>query len=494
MALIGAAIVLSTIGIGPTLQETVKFHVATVPSSTKNATAPIAKVYDPNQVRVGAGLASMDLPMKAAILDGVLLPASDNTAVTFDCPTGNCTFTDPFTSMGICHTCVQQKITSHCGATVSENCNYTLPNGHFLNGQDTLYTINVSTAQTTNIVNSSPVAEVSIVTMTWQPDCTNSTQDLCATPLGSTGYSALGVECDLFFCTKSYETTISENVVNERILSLSPLPGQNASEEIYNVGGYIEYIADPCYIDGKPYNLTQTKQMRNKTLELMTLFHGTIEQNVTVPAQCVFGVYFAAQNSLQSFMTGNVGLWDGMGEAVYGMAIDEYAFFGTAVGVEPLFGGGNASFRSIDTVFEGLATAMTNHIRQTGSSYNITTAVGVLWQVQTVVVIEWYWIVLSVAVLVCSSIYLAAAIVIDAINTEDAKSWKWKSDPLALLSLGVKSTTLEMLDPLSSEKAMEKAAKQVKMRLVRTDGGWGFVEDSTKGTAREHESLRDAAA
>lgn len=87
--LAGAIIVILTIGVGPTLQQTVRFRTVSVPDQDRNATTPVAQIYYPPQSHVGARVSAMDLPMKAAILDGLLTPNSNNTGITIDCPTGN---------------------------------------------------------------------------------------------------------------------------------------------------------------------------------------------------------------------------------------------------------------------------------------------------------------------------------------------------------------------------------------------------------------------
>lgn len=497
VVLAGAIIILSTIGIGPLLQETVRFNAIAVPELSRNATAPVTQFYSPNQTLGSTG--PVNQPMQAAILGGLLSSGNIDNAVTFDCPTGNCTFTAPYSSLGICHVCAQQELVRNCDSHdhdyIDNPCEVTLPNGHRLAGEG-MNSINVSTAyepQIADIENVLPFLTVSIISLTDGPgpNCTNTdAQGECI--------DAIGAECDLFFCVKSYKASISENVVNEEMISVSSLPGYNASD--HDPDSTTTYIPRPCFIEGTAYSLDQLSQTHDQSLNMVTVALGnqtsTTSPNqttITVPDQCVFQVNIMTYDRLWEYMYENPGLFDGIGNTSTGKATGGYT--PGNFGVAPLYNNGNASFGSIDTVFQTLALSMTNRVRQNGDPDNTTDALGLLLQTQIVVSVEWYWIILPVAVTLCSSLYLAAAVFLDAEdNIGESKTWKWKSDPLALLTLGLKSRTVASLDPLSSEKAMRKAAKQVKMQLVKTEGGWEFMEEVVSGAADEEEGLSDDAA
>ncbi|GAB7355258.1 hypothetical protein MBLNU459_g5805t1 [Dothideomycetes sp. NU459] len=519
-ALSGALIVLSTIAIGPMLQETIRIKIISIPNPLRNATAPIAQSYTPVESIVGNGDAVLDLPMKAAILDGLLSPSGNNSAVTLDCPTGNCTFSIPYTSLGVCHVCEPQKLDRVCysylntyGDSVGAPgtaCNYTLPNGHMLNynGGNDGAVINVTTLAYGNWSDDSwapaidagskvwwpggelNFARISLISLTNGPNCTNggNPESDCRPPSlsqNTTDAGMIGAHCGLYLCIKSFVANITENVVNEEMIAITPTVGQNMTQILYPDWAL---VADPCFINGTAYTFSEMVHLSSSLFDMRTPVEGS---GVYVPAQCIHDVSYYATQALIDWVTDNTSLLDGIGTAVFGMAEGAWVFTPPNLGVEPLFNKGNSSYEYIDAAFDKLATAMTNQIRQNGDPVNATAAPGILLQLQTVVVIEWAWLLLPAIVLALSCIYLALAVVQDATTETEAKSWKWKSDPLALLALGLKSRTVDLLDPLSSEAAMKKAAKQVRMRLVRVEGGWAFVEELSPDTASEHEGLRD---
>lgn len=174
-------------------------------------------------------------------------------------------------------------------------------------------------------------------------------------------------------------------------------------------------------------------------------------------------------------MTDNPAVLSGSGTTLYGIRGGyDFPTQNSSMGVELLFNYGNASFSSIDEAVEGLATSMTNHIRQSGVSQNTTTATGTIFRIRTIVVIEWYWAIFPAAILFCSAVFLATVMINDSLSTTE--TWKWKADPLALIALGLNSRTMESTGALASEKTINKAAKQLKVRLCKTDERWGFVE------------------
>lgn len=135
---------------------------------------------------------------------------------------------------------------------------------------DGIATVKVSTHYSSCIPTAIPIAAISTISKTNGPNCTLAEGAKECVIYGYEGapIEPVGVQCKLFFCTKNYKTSISQNVMEEHILSTSPQPLLNGSEYPDHLDIYDIYlVADPCFIDDKSYNLSQLQQIRNENLE-----------------------------------------------------------------------------------------------------------------------------------------------------------------------------------------------------------------------------------
>jgi hypothetical protein len=119
----------------PFTQQVIQYYESTAPSAVAgNATLPRTSQYDLGGPHIGAGLSTIDHGMLGAILGGFWTPSTvSNVVPVSNCITGNCTFTEPYSSIGMCSSCtdLSKKVNGFCFDS-GVLCNYTLPTGTVL--------------------------------------------------------------------------------------------------------------------------------------------------------------------------------------------------------------------------------------------------------------------------------------------------------------------------------------------------------------------------
>lgn len=131
-AKISALLIVLALAMDPFTQQVIRF----VPCQQENTVLPGA-VARANTYEAGgyAGYGNLgnlrDIPMAMAINTGVTNPPSDqglSSLVSYDCPTGNCTFPH-FSTFGVCHTCedITSSIRNNTNVTETSISNFTIP-------------------------------------------------------------------------------------------------------------------------------------------------------------------------------------------------------------------------------------------------------------------------------------------------------------------------------------------------------------------------------
>lgn len=405
--------------------------------------------------------------------------------------------------------------------------------------------INVSTAFNTTgemqsaqfeLPDQGDVVRASIISLTNGPLCkTSGTNPDCVLPDRNASTQqqlfdggAIGAYCDLALCTNTYTARITESRLNERIVASSDARNVTVPHYFFQgtpSGETGATRADPvilpekCFIGGRPYALDKYKDSNNASwtyVELQqTLGNGNQNNfsNTTakVPLDCVFAMRAVTYQSLIQFMSNNAVFLDGNGASDSNTGVaggifsflpnggaQENAIFANqaAFGVEPIFNNGNASFESIDTAFGRLANAMTTYMRDnsghpqnpdyTGIEAQLVAqranAKGVLYGAKTIVVVQWYWIILPLVVLLMVVVYLVGAIVQGGVKDLDGNTQAhlWKSSAIVPLVIGHRSQLPGSTAALEGPDMMGMLKKR-EMKLVGSKGGWIFVETDAAG-------------
>ncbi|KIV99530.1 uncharacterized protein PV09_08832 [Verruconis gallopava] len=533
MPFVGAITTLLAVIIGPMLQETIVLRTAWRPSPIRNATVPVSKYFAPD---TNPELPKLDVGMKGVILNGLSSANSSVLTPQFGCPSGNCTYSTPYSSLAICHSCQRVELTRQC--TQFDNCNYTLSNGHTLinppirgNYSGDFAFINVSTSFNltrqmaipyNEITDQYDILRASIISLTNGPLChSNGTNPDCvldnrdnATQAKLFDGGAIGAYCDLFLCVNTYTASVSESSVSEQIIGSSN--ARNTSRPQYSFAAIDRtgadhpsevILPDECYIGGIRYSVAEYKDSSNQSWTYVEL-NQTVQakksfSTTKVPIECIFGMRGVTYQSMFQFMTSNPFFLDGNGvsDSNTGVAGGLFSFYSNAItqslpntaafGVEPLFNNGNASFESIDATFERLASAMTTYMRDnsehsgsvdfTGLEKQLasmsSSALGILFHSETVISVQWYWIILPLFVLVIICIYLAAAVLHGGVMDHDGNTQAhlWKSNILVPLAIGYRSELPQSSEALYSRDAMQ-TFKKGQVQLASSKDGWLLVQ------------------
>lgn len=101
LASLGAAITLLSIATDPLIQQVIRYDPCLQLSLRGQASMARTNNYTDRGIHTGAGQASLDPPMEAAMYQGVF---NSSTPVRPVCSTGNCTFPE-FSTLGVCSSC-----------------------------------------------------------------------------------------------------------------------------------------------------------------------------------------------------------------------------------------------------------------------------------------------------------------------------------------------------------------------------------------------------
>lgn len=88
--------------IDPFAQQIIRYYGCTFPVQGERATIPRTNLYISQGSHVGAGLINIPPELQSAINAGIFSPGG---GVTPSCPTGNCSFAQPYSTIGYCGGC-----------------------------------------------------------------------------------------------------------------------------------------------------------------------------------------------------------------------------------------------------------------------------------------------------------------------------------------------------------------------------------------------------
>jgi hypothetical protein len=365
----------------------------------------------------GPGQNKVPLSTMAAIYSGLYQEQSPNSKnVLMECATGNCTF-PPYQSLGYCSRC--SNITDSLKLSKTSfgyysSYNYELPNGFSFN-----------TAPNTNTM---------INTTTYKPLIQLDTTDLAVilnfTAISASGYGTppdiSATECALYYCVDTYHAAVNDGIFTETITSNGGK--SNYSTDINTFGKNTANTPDSCYVNG------------------------TRRENKDTP-ECTYEVDYMStlsmSNSLSPLIKGkgdrpvsNRPSWTPETiEAVYGVY---------------------GNYSEINTLFESMASALTTHAR---SKVCNSIKNGMAWTMESYVHVRWLWMILPIALVVLSLVFL----IITVFHTR--KQYIWKSSPLALLFSDLRIDGAEPLRPDPTLRGMEITSRKMDVYLESSAEG-----------------------
>ncbi|KAJ5599273.1 hypothetical protein N7450_000340 [Penicillium hetheringtonii] len=370
------------------------------------------------------GQASIQFPWETAgaIYSGIFQTEGPNSkSVTMECPTGNCTF-PKYQSLGFCSKCMNITDSLKISSPSSSSSNsmmsmgqsiYKLPNGFELSTSMSMsYLINSTAYRPLVKLDTDEMATI-----------TNFT---AITAQQGYGGAVSATECALYFCVKTYETSVREGKFTETEIGRATTSNSSTADVLSN----FVVTPDTCYYNGSRYENPRKKG-----------------------EDCQFSVNafsrLAMANSIQPLLKGKASLFVSNRPDYTSDTIK--ALYGTY-----------GNYTEMNNVFQSLASSLTTHARSKvcGSPVN-----GTAWTDQSYVHVRWIWLALPAAVVVLSLVFLVVTI----IHTRN--QYIWKSSPLALLFSDLQIDAANTLRPDPTLKGMEDTSRNMQVWLETTADG-----------------------
>lgn len=482
IASLGAFITVAALLIDPFAQQVIGSYGCVVELKDASATLNRANSY----IKVYYGGASgntADLPMQKAINAGLYNPGS---VPPFVCPTGNCTFSIPYHTLGYCSQCTDlssQLVTSY------QNTSRKISNSTWLGENYTISLPPLSKGYEPSAVAWIANSNASLFSVTRGGSIvaafTTNTTDLAlnTTDMGvsqpGVWRGTLGAHCSFAPCIRTCTAIVKNFALEEKVLT-SILLGEGTTDE----------TGDGLRVDRECVTRLSEQQRDSLGIRQVPGTDWSVIGNASftangsyyfinngsyyspdpamLPSHCVYGVNYQAistlVNFLGNFLTGDVrtsdlNLWHAYGPAP----------------IVAIYNMSRMSFDSINATWRNISDSITTQIRiDNGRGYYYGVGVpsdpvrGRTWEDRVCVRVRWAFLAYPAVVLVLATAFFIATVS----RGKGTVGEDWKSSELALLFHGLPEDTLEKYDrvhELATVQDMEAVAKTMLVSLSPED-------------------------
>jgi hypothetical protein len=394
--------------------------------------------------------------------------------VTPSCPTGDCAWNSSsiqpvtsYASLGVCGKCQDstaslQKSCGTCSAPTAEYitrtegdiavgndvvnitspyCNYTLPNGLSLAGNNVFPTIpylNSSGVITNNTQFqhlATPFTIFSMIRAGWTTRFENGTEidnAFDGVPAASYLKNATSLECALYPCVRLYNATVVNGTFKEHII-------ETYQNETATTGS----MSDDS---NSWYNLTLTIPDTWRLVD-------KAPRIFTVAGMGWQGIHAQFQK-----------LWNANVTTDSTSPLSEGHTYCSSDVAQTIFGLNDTGLRK---TVDNLAQSMTTNVRQSGSQ----SAEGIAYQSIPYVSVQWGWITLPALLLIIAFILLASTI----FRTKRKGTQLWKGSSLAAFYHPLTGDGREKVGGARNNRQLEKIAEDIKVKWTKTDKGWRLI-------------------
>ena len=304
--------------------------------------------------------------------------------------------------------------------------------------------------------------------------------------------------CSLSLCYKTFAATTGGDILRETLLdetSVIPFSAtEKKSSDATLENQTIDFIPNTCILDGLEYEITQyvdVHQIRDKidfsdssgfsdrsyAVQLQDII-GNATTNQSLFDSCTYRVsaltYLETLSGLlPGLLVGEMTLEDESPDPSANSASSIWdrpysAYSSEEPQLAPFFQAGNGTTTGTKEIFDRLADALTNHIRQNNA--NGTTVKGVALTKVTTVKIVPEWLILPTVLVILSCVFLISTIMR---NQSIIQNKVWKSDQTALIYHGLPDCDLNQETPLDQLEDMRKEAQASKVKLeIDHKGSW----------------------
>lgn len=315
----------------------------------------------------------------------------------------------------------------------------------------------------------------------------------------------VAAKCHIFPCIRHYHSTVINGRLHETLVSTVRANASNGhfSHNSAKKSKDTAVVKLPCVLDEQIYDATNISTVPSlPTRDFTTLWQDG--RHLKAPWECIYFLHPAygevVANYTQSMLNGSCGSSDRwqIPPAETLCPQDNWT-------MAPLFGGGAANFKHIESFFENMTLAMSTRLRNTGAVVhnvltlydydmgNVTspgTINGTSWETMVCTHVEWAWISFPAALTASTAVLLVCAIWKAVRDREHRPVWKASVLPLLFHGPPRREEIATGLQ-LSATKDMERAASLMRVKLGKGEVDMSLVHiKQSPGSSRLGSALR----
>ena len=476
---IGALITILAVASDPFFQQVVNYPTQSVPiekSDLQQAKLFRAVSYEEIGPFGSQQQLAPAIPMQKAIYGSLF---DGPTTMTATCPSGNCTW-DIFTTLGVCSKCqdvsstiMQSTVISPSRlpdfdeATAMNITNYRIPSGLHVTLPD--YVDSGAEALFPVIIASNSSA----------PLATDASIPWTITNISIMSHRT-AFECSLFWCLKSYNSSMTRGLLTEIAIStaesITTFDQYNGTQKADLCATEPQRISNEPPAAPKPGQLIYVSATNSDSITDSCITH--LYSNNTA-----FSFSSSANAALQNFLTplltGNI-TWQGLDSFAASSAVLQslttygktnmsiFSSDSTIVQKASRAIAGEIDLTNVPTLLEKLTESMTVRMRMAALMDENSTTLGTVFETQAVVQIDWPWLALPLLLLVGTTVFLTVVIWVSRRTQVQA----WKSSSTAMLFHGLDEKHSQRLGSSAKRSEMDDLAKEIEVQLGHTDKGW----------------------
>ena len=511
LAMTAAAITILSLAIGPFVQQAAQTVPCTRTMQGTNASLPAAQ-YVPGRVdyyRIGAGTWLVKPEMNGVLVNGLVNPTGNDSAIVATCPTGNCTFPAygdapgiTHSSIAMCSSCIDTTrfITSNTG-NVNASSKLGLPNGLAVQPLSDFVHMDIqsndnlswaSSAFPNGFASAAAIAmqNITILSETYY-HCSNSSSSNGTCSLtnadsdGKNPHWAVAASCTFYPCMQNFHAVVQNGILQETLLSSIPAPIDRLQSNIsLTLSDYLAArkpsstanftaLQSPCILDNTAYDSSNFSSIPRIPGRVFTPIHFN-GQNYSVPADCRYTMDWIYHRAIGR------GLSDLFNHSCISASRNGGNIncnSGQAWWLPPLYNNGSATFEFLDAKMGSFAKTVTSHFRRTGSTpferMDRQVVTGVVLHETTCTRFEWKWLLLPIALILVAAGLLLCMLVRVYVRPGQPI---WKNSLLPLVFFGFRGRWEGMRGVVDKDVLEERAGGMRVVVCTGADGDVGFVD------------------
>ena len=284
------------------------------------------------------------------------------------------------------------------------------------------------------------------------------------------------VRISLYPCIKTFQSSVTNSILEETILSTTPLRKTNGSAvEITSTTNLTYSLAtDSILVNGSWQTCPVSDYYTDSTPVPISVLNNTLqlfpeEPTKWYPSECVWMLDYVPGLALNQFLSW---MYD---ESPLLAVTNNTVITSGSIWLKPLYLNGTANIDTVNSYIGGLANGMTAIMRERGSN----PVVGMVNASQTCVHVAWVWISLPAGLVLFTIVLLACTVKTCRASRMWNSTGSWRSSSLALLFHGCDNSVRERAAKIVGNSEMEEFSKTLVVELAKTKEGLRFVERAT---------------